>query len=162
MPTQFLKSVSLLAVLFLTAAIAASAAASEDPQNQPNEHAAGYAGAEACQPCHDDLYSAVNETKHEQLFRNKNPEDSGCESCHGAGQAHIDGGGDSAKIRSYPRMSNEQVRVQCRRCHQVSGDKPHVKKGVRCLSCHSIHHFQDKKALLVLPANRLCQKCHTH
>ena len=96
MPTQFLKSASLLAVLFFTAAIAASAAASEDPQNQPNEHAAGYAGAEACQPCHDDLYSALKETAHEPLLRNKNAEDSGCESCHGAGQAHIDGGGDSA------------------------------------------------------------------
>jgi predicted CXXCH cytochrome family protein len=62
---------------------------------------------------------------------------------------------------TYTDMPKKEVRERCRTCHEVSADKPHVSKGVGCLDCHSVHHAQQTKALLVLASDRLCQKCHT-
>jgi predicted CXXCH cytochrome family protein len=151
------SSVLLLVLLCATAAAAT-------PQHTPDEKDSSrrYAGSEACRVCHDELYTPLQETAHAQLFKKGPGPDEGCETCHGPGQGHVDSNGDRGKILTYTDMSKEAVREHCGRCHVVSGDKPHVAKGVGCLSCHSIHHFQEKKALLVLPANRLCQKCHAN
>jgi len=131
-------------------------------QGQPNEDAsqARYAGSETCQACHDELHASFQNTAHARLLRNARAERNGCEACHGPGQIHVDNNGDRSKIVTYTDMPKKVVRQRCGLCHEVSADKPHVAKGVGCLDCHSMHHFQENKALLVLPATRLCQKCH--
>ena len=155
---MFRRCVCLLSfvLLFVLSTFAVAAA-----QSESNKNKARYAGSDACQPCHDEVFTAFTDTAHAALLRNTRSEDNGCEACHGPGQNHIDQGGDRTRIRTFTNMSKEEVREQCRRCHKVSGDKPHVTKGVGCMSCHSIHHSQQKKSLLVEPANRLCQKCHS-
>jgi predicted CXXCH cytochrome family protein len=132
--------------------------AAADPQQQND--GARYAGAETCQACHDELHAALQKTAHERLLRNARADQNGCEACHGPGQDHVDNNGDRNKIVTYTDMPKKVVRQRCRLCHEVSADKPHVAQGVGCLDCHSMHHFQENKALLVLPGTRLCQKCH--
>ena len=138
-----------------------SAAAQQKPHNGASAQAR-YAGSETCQACHDELYASFQKTAHEQLLRNARSDENGCEACHGPGQDHVDNNGARSRIVTYSDMPSKAVRERCRRCHQVSADKPHVAKGVGCLDCHSVHHAQQTKALLVVASDRLCQKCHTN
>jgi predicted CXXCH cytochrome family protein len=37
----------------------------------------------------------------------------------------------------------------------------HTRARVTCLSCHSAHHYREKKFLLIASADELCRKCHS-
>lgn len=41
----------------------------------------------------------------------------GCESCHGPGKAHVDGGGDKSKIRTFENETAKQISENCLACH---------------------------------------------
>ena len=65
--------------------------------------APGYAGTAACLDCHAEQEASIKNTQHWQTKNPRSPiANTGCESCHGPGQAHID---DDAKgkIRSSRR-----------------------------------------------------------
>src|SRR5712691_3845785 len=59
----------------------------------------GYVGAETCKLCHEDAYNRFATTKMGRLFL-KHPRNTverlACETCHGRGKAHVDGGGGRA------------------------------------------------------------------
>ena len=58
-----------------------------------------YVGADTCKTCHEDLYKQNFEnTPH---FKTTLLDGHGCESCHGPGSAHVEGGGDISKIISF-------------------------------------------------------------
>ena len=136
-------------------------AASLTPAQSSREDESRYAGSDACQACHDSLLAGVDDSAHGALFKNTSPQNTGCEACHGPGADHVNTGGDREKILRFSDASQDVVRRRCSRCHVKTGDQPHVAKGVGCLSCHAIHRYQERKALLIVSAKRLCQKCHS-
>jgi len=96
----------------------------------------------------------------------KRPEWHGCESCHGPGKAHVDGGGDKSKIFTFKSASPEQISTRCLTCHQSSHEQSnyarsaHLQSGVSCIDCHSPHHPKEAEFLLKESSPKLCYGCH--
>ena len=149
------------ACLKLSLLLLLSAAVAWSQKAAPPEHAgSSYVGSDTCQPCHDDIYRTVSDSAHLALLENEHPGQKGCESCHGPGSAHVNGNGDASKVFRFGESSVEVVRARCGQCHQnfMGQDAGHQK--LSCLACHSAHHYQQKKFLLSLGKEQLCQRCH--
>jgi predicted CXXCH cytochrome family protein len=69
----------------------------------------------------------------------------GCESCHGPGKAHVDGGGDKTKIRTFENETAKQISENCLSCHAGKEEHNNFRRGehwrndVGCTDCHSPH-----------------------
>lgn len=130
---------------------------------------ATYVGSDVCKSCHQELYDKLGPTAHSHLLPEKTTiggvESHGCESCHGPGSAHVEGGGDKTKIRRFETLKPEQASAVCQSCHQA-GDRSnfhrssHLEDGVGCTSCHTVHSAKVKSALLQAPSPSLCFGCH--
>jgi DmsE family decaheme c-type cytochrome len=133
---------------------------------------AKYVGSDVCKGCHEDAYTKFGPNPHASLIPEmgkKGPsaiEAHGCESCHGPGSAHVDGGGDKTKIINFKAMGPNEVSGVCQQCHQA-GDhsnfqrSSHLTNGIGCTSCHSVHHAKERQALLQDGTPQLCYGCHT-
>jgi predicted CXXCH cytochrome family protein len=119
-----------------------------------------YAGSDLCQPCHDDIYKTVDESGHGELLESRHPEQHGCESCHGPGLAHVSGNGDPEKIFRFSQATPQIIRARCGECHLALMSEDANHQGRSCLDCHSAHHYQQKKFLLAMGKEQLCQRCH--
>ena len=93
------------------------------------------------------------DSAHKKLFTESQQEKQGCEACHGPGQAHVDGNGDASKIFRFTDARANTVRARCGSCHEDLSAETHGHSSVQCLSCHSVHHFTQKKFLLIKPAS---------
>jgi DmsE family decaheme c-type cytochrome len=133
---------------------AATAAAADQP-------------AVSCADCHADQAKAFASNPHAQQVKAKDAlPNAVCESCHGSGAAHIEGGGDKAQI-SVPR-GREGADKTCLKCHDKSTDTISRHNGmhansatVNCMTCHSIHGSDAKSEhLLVKNEVALCSGCH--
>jgi DmsE family decaheme c-type cytochrome len=90
-----------------------------------------------------------------------------CESCHGPGKAHIEGGGDKTLIVK-PQGQSGSNKV-CLSCHDIATDRVSRHTGmhansamVNCLTCHSIHKFEPRVPhLLATRQLSLCAMCHS-
>ncbi len=121
-----------------------------------------------CAACHEDLVKAFSTNPHDILekspqFKISNP----CESCHGPGKAHIDGGGDKTKIITFKGKEGATFNKQCLSCHrkdhEVTGfaGSMHSKQGLNCADCHSAHKAAPMTRLLKQRASDVCMSCHT-
>jgi DmsE family decaheme c-type cytochrome len=122
-----------------------------------------------CAACHEDLVKAFNINTHDILekspsYKVANP----CESCHGPGKAHIEGGGDKTKIVTFKGKSTAGIyNQQCLTCHKkdhaVTGfnASTHARQGLFCADCHSIHKPAPLTRSLKDRASNLCMSCHT-
>ncbi len=166
----FLPWKSLAAVLLIALAAGASSQAdTKTPsQNSPNHNAvpgATYVGSDTCKGCHQDLYNKnfVGTAHYALITSGKH----GCEDCHGAGSAHVEGGGDVTKIVSFKGMSSEESSRRCLECHSKSTEhsnflrSEHATNNVGCVSCHSPHHAKSERSLLKEEQPQLCFGCHT-
>ncbi|MGZ4814827.1 MAG: DmsE family decaheme c-type cytochrome [Terriglobales bacterium] len=131
--------------------------------------AAQYVGSDVCKSCHEEIHNKLKFNPHEHLLaqgKTGETEWHGCESCHGPGSAHVEGGGDKTKIVRFPDLSPEKASAICQQCHQA-GDRSnfhrssHLENGIGCTSCHSIHGAEAKSALLKMESPKLCYGCHT-
>lgn len=88
-----------------------------------------------------------------------------CESCHGPGKAHVEGGGDVSKIRRFDKISVKEIDTTCLGCHAGTHPNfersPHAKSGVSCLGCHSVHAPEAPERLLKAEQPKLCFQCHS-
>jgi DmsE family decaheme c-type cytochrome len=92
-----------------------------------------------------------------------------CESCHGAGRAHVEGGGDVTKIFNFKTATEKEATARCLGCHAGThpnfARSPHAKASVGCLSCHSVHapgkEIETKDQLLKAAQPALCFGCHS-
>lgn len=88
----------------------------------------------------------------------------GCASCHGSGDAHIQGGGDKSKIFNPTESPATQINDSCLKCHAgkhvVYQRSAHGKSNVSCIRCHSIHSAREPKHLLTNAQPDLCFQCH--
>jgi DmsE family decaheme c-type cytochrome len=147
-----------------------SAKASEKPQKADAKTdaktggTAQYVGSDTCMGCHEDLYKQGFEgTPHFQTTLN---EGHGCESCHGPGSEHVEGGGDKTKIIRFETLSRQESSTRCLSCHGESNKQrhfaasSHASNDVGCLDCHSPHKAKEAQHLLAKAEPQLCYGCH--
>jgi DmsE family decaheme c-type cytochrome len=125
---------------------------------------ADYIGSDVCATCHADLVKKFGDNPHQKLALQHNGTGATCESCHGPGKAHVEGGGDVTKIKQLAKMSTKEVDATCLGCHAGTHPNfersPHAKAGVGCTSCHSVH-AAGTEGLLKASQPNLCYQCHT-
>jgi predicted CXXCH cytochrome family protein len=149
---------SLLLFTFATALTPAQKSSTSNASASPG--ASLYVGSDACQGCHDDMDKTVAESAHQKLLEGKEPSPPGCESCHGPGATHVDGNGDTSKILRFQGAPAEVVRARCETCHQSLIEEDGGHRQLSCLSCHSVHHYRQKKFILTTAQDQLCLHCH--
>lgn len=134
---------------------------------------AGYAGSETCKSCHESQFNSYARTTHGVKADPRSPASKHeCETCHGPGQAHVDAGGQGGII-SFGKKSTLSVQQQnatCLSCHdrfplnsKLSREhwdgSVHEKRGLSCVTCHSVHSGFDKN--LSKPTQQeTCLQCH--
>lgn len=135
------------ALCFPAVAALAVAALAQEPVPSPPQPTSEllYVGAEACKPCHADIYARWAKTGHERAFRRMSGDDqqrAECLTCHVTG---------TADQIAQERDSASHPGVQCERCHgpgrhhaENAGTAPPALEGVRrapgedvCLGCHN-------------------------
>ena len=145
---------------------AAQSAAPAQPSAQAQPSAPpDFVGAETCASCHDEVASGFANNPHSKLALEHGNNGVTCESCHGAGSAHVAAGGDATKIFNPAKASAKEVDSKCLDCHAGAHPNflrsPHTKAGVSCVSCHSVHASQAPEHLLKASQPALCFQCHT-
>lgn len=87
---------------------------------------ATYVGSDICKGCHEEKYNQTAASRHWQKMTSLQnlkltgmPPEQGCESCHGPGSAHVEGGGDKALIFNFPPFSYDYCNP-CRTCHTAA------------------------------------------
>src|SRR6266498_1320738 len=114
-----------------------------------------YVGSDTCKDCHEDAFKAYSHTAHAQLsnmssWKNKV---TGCESCHGPGKAHVEGGGDKTKIISFKNKSSKEASETCLTCHAGKEERNNFRRGehwrndIGCTDCHAPHSYTTGRNL---------------
>jgi predicted CXXCH cytochrome family protein len=114
-----------------------------------------YVGSETCSTCHDEVFKSFAKTTHSHLQKaGWKSERVGCESCHGPGKAHVDGGGDKTKIRTFEAETPKQISETCLACHAGREEHNNYRRGehwrndIACTDCHSPHSSSRVPVLL--------------
>src|ERR1019366_5757229 len=125
---------------------------------------ADFVGSDVCATCHAEVAKKFESNPHSKLALTHGGQGATCESCHGSGKAHVEGGGDVTKIQHLSKMSPKQVDETCLGCHANTHPNflrsPHAKAGVSCTSCHSVHSPGAEEKLLKIAQPKLCFTCH--
>ena len=161
----------LLPVAVLPATAQTQAVAGENLPKTQNAASSQYVGSETCKGCHEDQYKQIEITQHwntnlkgTSAQKVAGQEWHGCESCHGPGSAHVEGGGDKTKIFTFKGVTAEQISNRCLTCHASSHPNfqrsVHYKADVGCTSCHSPHQPKSEVNLLKAKTPDLCYGCH--
>ena len=147
-------------VLLLTVGVRLGAQSTPEPSR--------FVGSEACQACHPDFWRGFNRNPHFKSIAAKAaaPEKTGCEGCHGPGELHIQGMGDTSKIFRFPEVEPHEVISRCLTCHSKDITKTEIRRSahstgeISCVSCHSIHEPHGIKNLLADKQRTVCYECH--
>lgn len=127
-----------------------------------------YVGPETCKGCHEEKFKEIDATQHFKVSaaKGRGQKWHGCESCHGPGAAHVEGGGDKSKIFTFKGASAKDATARCMQCHESNADhmtfnrSVHARAGVGCTSCHDVHNAKEKQFLLTEKQPALCFQCH--
>jgi predicted CXXCH cytochrome family protein len=106
-----------------------------------------FVGSETCKACHEDRFNEVARTTHGKLHERSSWKDKvvGCESCHGPGKEHVEGGGDKTKIINPRNLDPKAASESCLACHAGKESHNNFRRGdhwrnnVSCNDCHSAH-----------------------
>ncbi len=126
-----------------------------------------YVGSNVCRTCHSDVWSSFYRNPHFVLYSaEQKPENTGCEACHGPGQAHVAAHGGKATIVAFSELPAPRVLDACLRCHSQTLSRANIRRsehtinGIACNTCHSIHHSPVPSRLLAKKQTELCYGCH--
>jgi DmsE family decaheme c-type cytochrome len=162
---MFFLVVALVGVLTTCGTRMATAQTLQHSSSATVQNPDDYVGNDTCATCHQDVADGLANNPHSKLALKHGGTGATCESCHGAGKAHVDGGGDVTKIVRFDKLTPKQIDETCLGCHANTHPNflrsPHAKAGVSCLSCHSIHKSVPQTTLLVATQPKLCYQCHT-
>jgi len=143
----------------------AAAAATETSGVTAPAQDTGYVGEEMCLTCHEDKSYAG--TAHALTGDARTPSAThGCESCHGPGQAHVEGGGDATQISNPTKLSASDASALCTTCHNKGehlmwDSSAHAGRDVGCATCHSVHAPKSQTAQLkTQTVTQTCETCH--
>src|SRR5208283_773786 len=172
-PRTLRRSRIVIAVISLILGLSSLALATNKTNEQDKApakaEAAQFVGEATCAGCHDGVAKGFEENPHAKMtLMHGNAAGVTCENCHGAGQAHVDGGGDTSKIFNPAKHSAKEVDAKCLTCHAGAHPNfdrsPHAKANVGCISCHSVHQNkeeeEEEESLLKAPQPALCFQCH--
>jgi DmsE family decaheme c-type cytochrome len=124
-----------------------------------------FVGADVCASCHEAESKGFGSNPHSKLALEHGGAGVTCESCHGPGKAHVEGGGDITKIFNPAKASAKAVDATCLSCHGGAhanfARSAHGEAGVSCVSCHSVHAGVEKEHLLKASEPTLCFQCHS-
>ena len=162
-PIAIAVAVWLIALVAVPVHTTPAAAAKVQAAAAPAQ-ASGYVGEDTCLTCHED--KKYEGTAHAFKADEKTPAATqGCESCHGPGQAHVEGGGDKTKISNPKTMSPRAASELCTACHDrqthaLWAGSQHDQRNVGCATCHSVHAPAGEKLLKAKSQQDLCGTCH--
>jgi DmsE family decaheme c-type cytochrome len=152
-----------VAMLCVTAMAAQTGEANPDGQQATQQASTDSADAAACAPCHKAVVKGFAGNPHSKPAQMQGGQDTTCESCHGPGKAHEEGG-DVALIFDPATATAKVVDEKCLACHggkHVNFKRSsHGKGNVGCAGCHSVHAAGAPKHLLKLAQPELCYQCH--
>jgi DmsE family decaheme c-type cytochrome len=147
---------------WLLLAAFASVAAAQAP-------APPYAGSEACQTCHEDIYKAFVKSPHHLVETDKKRGWGGkaCESCHGPALKHTESA-SAEDIRNPTKLTAAETDKICLNCHRNQPthigrlQSSHARNQVSCTACHSVHAHGPTGLVVRKPAaiNEQCRSCH--
>lgn len=121
-------------------------------------------GAATCATCHAEKSEAFAKTFHGRKSLSNPKLGNSCEACHGAGSAHVDGGGDVALITNPKKLDAAAAADLCLTCHKDKAltmwkTGAHATNEVSCTKCHNIHETTDRKSL-PKGGTDTCTSCH--
>jgi DmsE family decaheme c-type cytochrome len=127
-----------------------------------------FIGSDVCKTCHADVWAKFYKNPHFRSVASgkETPEDTGCESCHGPGAAHVEAHGAKKAIVAFSQTEPKQVQDTCLHCHGEALPRAnirrslHTQNNVVCTNCHSIHSSTTPKFLLATVQRELCYGCH--
>jgi len=165
-----LVTVALVCLIFGFPNLLMGADKAKSPDKSQNAGTAAeqaqFVGSETCKGCHEAQFSNIDGSPHFRLDNSSNKEFHGCESCHGAGSLHVNGGGDKTMIFTFKGVSSEKINERCLECHRKSHERSdfqrsdHARAGVSCIGCHAPHGAARQQALLIQKQPGLCYTCH--
>lgn len=126
-----------------------------------------YVGLETCTACHEEAYESYSKSTHAKKAIPGSPANKNqCESCHGAGAAHVsEGGGKGTGIFAFGKKEDATAKAtRCLACHEENKAQAfwsmskHKSAGIACSDCHNQHSSLDK--LLKASQPELCFGCH--
>jgi DmsE family decaheme c-type cytochrome len=127
----------------------------------------GMVGPTTCKACHGKYYESYSGSIHAQKSIPRSPANKyGCESCHGAGGAHVEKSGEKGVgifIFSKKFEDSRAKSAKCLACHEESSLgfwdlSKHQAAGLSCDSCHTVHSGTKKNLKAKEP--ELCNICH--
>jgi DmsE family decaheme c-type cytochrome len=139
-------------------------AAEASPRVQQMAAPADYVGEDTCLTCHEG--QSYQGTLHAMKSNARTPAAThGCESCHGPGKAHVEGGGDKTKIVNPKNLEPRDASEMCTTCHDrgthaLWSGSQHDQRNVSCSACHSVHSPKGPKQLTKATEFELCSTCH--
>ena len=151
--------------LYLSSWAAAAPGAKPAGKQATQPSASEFVGSETCATCHEAVAKPFGDNPHAKMALMHGKQGVTCENCHGAGKAHVDGGGDVSKIFNPGKAPAKEVDAKCLSCHagqhanfERSG---HGEANVSCVSCHSVHASKEPEHLLKASQPTLCFQCHS-
>ena len=147
----------------LCATALAAPAQGEQAASAPGALAApsDFVGSETCATCHDEIGKEfANNPAHQDGADARQRHGITCENCHGAGKAHVEGGGDMTKIFNPAKASPKEVDAKC--LSLPRGHAPELRPLAACQGEPELHQLpqrsrqQDEESLLKAPQPTLC------
>jgi DmsE family decaheme c-type cytochrome len=158
---------ALAAAAFIAIAGAAHPAARHQQPSaaaSPAQASNDYVGEDTCLTCHDT--QSYKGTAHALTTNPNTPAAThGCESCHGPGRAHVEGGGDKTRIVNPKNLEPRRASEICTTCHRrgehaLWAGSQHDQRNVGCTTCHSVHSPKGEHQIKAANQLALCATCH--